>query len=316
MYGRDLDPEGEDFVSEERFEKIRYYLKHGTYPSGADRAEKSRLRSAATHYKLIQDENGQGERLMLKDKEVVSDPQRQYEIARDVHASQHGGINKTTATIAERFHWVRIKETVSLAIKNCRDCKESTGKAPTVRPIGYNTDGTSIQMRRAASGNGQNVDPNSMIERLVNFDQMEPNNTNAPKPSYPAHSCTPVPNMQSLQNYSDIPLDPQITGHHPSTQSNHRSHPPSSPQAAPLSHINSIDHSHYGNLGFHDSQHTKHEEQAHDTRMATERHVREGDEPMAFQDERGMEGEVTMVDGVRAGRGSEDVDLEELLNRG
>ncbi|KAA6408904.1 MAG: histone acetyltransferase Spt10 [Lasallia pustulata] len=136
IYGRDLGPDGEDFVSEERFDKIRFYLKHGKYPAGADRAEKSRLRSAATHYKLLPasgEEGEGGEKLMLKDKEVVADPQRQYEIARVVHMQQHGGINKTTATIAEQFHWVRIKETVSLVIKNCPDCKE-VNKPPSTRP--------------------------------------------------------------------------------------------------------------------------------------------------------------------------------------
>jgi GNAT superfamily N-acetyltransferase len=131
IYGRDLGPEGEDFVSEERFDKIKFYLKYGKYPAGADRAEKSRLRSAATHYKLLPD----SDKLMLKDKEVISDPQRQYEIARNVHLLQHGGINKTTATIAERYHWVRIKETVSLVIRNCAQCKE-LGKAPIVRADG------------------------------------------------------------------------------------------------------------------------------------------------------------------------------------
>ena len=131
IYGRDLGPEGEDFVSEERFDKIKFYLKFGKYPAGADRAEKSRLRSAATHYKLLPDTD----KLMLKDKEVISDPQRQYEIARNVHVLQHGGINKTTATIAERYHWVRIKETVSLVIRNCAQCKE-LGKAPVVRADG------------------------------------------------------------------------------------------------------------------------------------------------------------------------------------
>ncbi|EPE35706.1 Acyl-CoA N-acyltransferases (Nat) [Glarea lozoyensis ATCC 20868] len=129
IYGRDLGPEGEDFVSEERFDKIKFYLKYGKYPAGADRAEKSRLRSAATHYKLIPE----SDKLMLKDKEVISDPQRQYEIARNVHVLQHGGINKTTATIAEKYHWVRIKETVSLVIRNCTKCKE-LGKTPPVRP--------------------------------------------------------------------------------------------------------------------------------------------------------------------------------------
>jgi GNAT superfamily N-acetyltransferase len=131
VYGRDLGPEGEDFVSEERFDKIKFYLKYGKYPAGADRAEKSRLRSAATHYKLIPE----SDKLMLKDKEVISDPQRQYEIARSIHVLQHGGINKTTATIAERYHWVRIKETVSLVIRNCAQCKE-LGKTPIVRADG------------------------------------------------------------------------------------------------------------------------------------------------------------------------------------
>jgi H2C2 zinc finger len=132
VYGRDLGPGGEDLVSEERFDKIRYYLKHNNYPTGADRAEKSRLRSAATHYKLVEGENGGPERLMLKGKEVISDPQNQYEIARKAHAQAHGGINKTTAMIATKYHWVRIKETVSMVIKNCTECKE-TGKTPIVR---------------------------------------------------------------------------------------------------------------------------------------------------------------------------------------
>ncbi|EKD17685.1 histone acetyltransferase Spt10 [Drepanopeziza brunnea f. sp. 'multigermtubi' MB_m1] len=131
IYGRDLGPDGEDFVSEERFDKIKFYLKYGKYPAGADRAEKSRLRSAATHYKLVPE----SDKLMLKDKEVIADPQRQYVIARDVHMVHHGGINKTTATIAEKYHWVRIKETVSLVIRNCSSCKE-LGKAPVVRADG------------------------------------------------------------------------------------------------------------------------------------------------------------------------------------
>ena len=131
IYGRDLSSEGDGLVSEERFDKIRYYLKHAKYPTGADRAEKSRLRSAATHYKLIVGDDGTPERLMLKDKEVISDPQAQYEIAREIHLQSHAGINKTTAVIATKYHWVRIKETVSQVIKNCPECKEA-GKAPVV----------------------------------------------------------------------------------------------------------------------------------------------------------------------------------------
>lgn len=145
IYGRDLgDGNGnggnEELVSEERFDKIKFYLKYGRYPNGADRAEKSRLRSAATHYKLLD-----GDVLMLKDKEVISDPQRQYEIARNFHNQTHAGINKTTATIAERYHWSRIKETVSDVIRNCTECKE-LGKAQTPLPGGNGGN----QIRRSA----------------------------------------------------------------------------------------------------------------------------------------------------------------------
>ncbi|KAF2641296.1 histone acetyltransferase Spt10 [Massarina eburnea CBS 473.64] len=132
IYGRDLGQD-DDFVSEERFDKIRFYLKNGKYPNGADRAEKSRLRSAATHYKLIPPNSTDGEKLMLKGKEVISDPQRQYEIARELHHKSHGGINKTTASIAESYHWVRIKETVSQVIRNCPECSEMNKGLSAVR---------------------------------------------------------------------------------------------------------------------------------------------------------------------------------------
>jgi hypothetical protein len=130
IYGRELNSTNpDDFISEERFEKIKYYLKHQKYPDGADRAEKSRLRSAATHYRLVIEVGVDGEeakdKLFLKDKEVISDPQTQYEIARKIHLQHHGGINKTTASVAEKYHWVRIKETATLVIKNCPECFDS-----------------------------------------------------------------------------------------------------------------------------------------------------------------------------------------------
>lgn len=128
IYGRDLtvgEGDTDDAVSEERFEKIKFYLKHGRYPNGADRAEKSRLRSAATHYKLLEGAGPGGDVLMLKGKEVISDPGRQYDIARLVHAGQtHAGINKTTATIADKYHWRGIKDTVSDVIRACVECED------------------------------------------------------------------------------------------------------------------------------------------------------------------------------------------------
>ncbi|KAL8999613.1 MAG: hypothetical protein Q9169_001573 [Polycauliona sp. 2 TL-2023] len=323
IYGRDLGPDGEDFVSEERFDKIRFYLKHGKYPNGADRAEKSRLRSAATHYKLLPAEDGSdnGERLMLKDKEVVSDPQRQYEIARQVHASQHGGINKTTATIAEKYHWVRIKETVSLVIKNCPDCKETMRSAPVARAFGdIQTSASTTQSRSRKENSNLNPsqihdEPNALIERLVDFTDLHPG------PSADSHMHEDVSmqdhshtmaDMQrhdltsSASPYDDIPLDPQIMNSH-NEHLHHHSHP--HPQSHSLQSFEdqlrhathaTPDHHHGLNLL---SQHG--EEESHSMSLATVRHLREHDEPMAFVHERGDEGSFDdMVDHERE-RGKE-----------
>jgi GNAT superfamily N-acetyltransferase len=215
IYGRDLGPEGEDFVSEERFDKIKFYLKYGKYPAGADRAEKSRLRSAATHYKLIHE----SDKLMLKDKEVISDPQRQYEIARNVHVLQHGGINKTTATIAEKYHWVRIKETVSLVIRNCTKCKELGKTTPLVRSTEMN------HVNRPpvilpTSPSASNLPSISNAGRTLSLQQQEPNEQNfkagqgsvSPQVlnrTLPNNS-QPAPTSHPTQDYHDLhPSQPQ-----------------------------------------------------------------------------------------------------------
>ena len=309
MYGRDLGPDGEDFVSEERFDKIRYYLKHGTYPSGADRAEKSRLRSAATHYKLIPDENGQGDILMLKDKEVVSDPQRQYEIARKVHAEGHGGINKTTATIAEKHHWVRIKETVSLVIKNCPECKELAIKAPVVRPMGNDySGGLGGQSRKAGAGifAQGNLDPNSMIERLVNYEpnhSFRQNFSNSKSPEA-GHNGVPLANMRALQEYNDIPLDPQIMRQVDNHQySDGYSELMRSAKGYVATEMASP-------LAAHENGCEE------DAGMATEQHTRQGDDPAAYQDPAGLvHSNERMQDGDNGHENPGDMDLEELLRR-
>lgn len=79
------------------------------------------------------------EKLFLKDKEVISDPQKQYEIAREMHLANHGGINKTTASIAEKYHWGRIKDTATLAIKNCAQCFDPVKNSATA--MGQNLPG-------------------------------------------------------------------------------------------------------------------------------------------------------------------------------
>lgn len=123
IYGRDLIDPPEDTI-EQRFDRIKFYLETGRYPPQSDRQEKSRLRSSAAHYKLVDD------KLMLKGREVVSDPDRQLQIATEMHMINHAGINKTTSQITEKYHWTRIKSTVSMAIRNCAECRETTRPPP------------------------------------------------------------------------------------------------------------------------------------------------------------------------------------------
>ncbi|TVY76388.1 Protein SPT10 [Fusarium oxysporum f. sp. cubense] len=230
IYGRDLSPrESEELVSEERFDKIKFYLKYGEYPNGADRAEKSRLRSAATHYKLLD-----GDKLMLKDKEVISDPARQFDIARQVHVQQHGGINKTTATIAEKYHWSRIKETVSDVIRSCVECKE-LGKTPN--PGGARKAASSNNHAGGRRGGANTGDhhaqptspaPTQMLplqdhNMIPTISHQRPDHDHSPSPyANPADiSLIPPPHAlqgstmeHTLHSHSPMLQDPP-TGHHP-----------------------------------------------------------------------------------------------------
>jgi GNAT superfamily N-acetyltransferase len=124
IYGRELVEPVEEAVGELRFDKIKYYLETGKYPPNSDRQEKSRLRSSAAHYRL------RTGKLMLKDREVVAEPERQLAIATELHMQSHAGINKTTSQITERYHWTRIKDTVAIAIRNCQECRETTRPPP------------------------------------------------------------------------------------------------------------------------------------------------------------------------------------------
>ncbi|CEJ91967.1 Putative Histone acetyltransferase spt10 [[Torrubiella] hemipterigena] len=213
IYGRDLAPgDSEDLVSEERFDKIKFYLKFGKYPAGADRAEKSRLRSAATHYKLLEND-----KLMLKDKEVISDPERQYEIARQVHMQHHAGINKTTATIAEKYHWSRIKETVSDAIKTCAKCKD-TGKAPTPTPLPTRL-GPSPQTQAAPTTHPPPSLPDPATAAPVPIPSAAPavlNLQNHPmlNTSPPYANLSDISSMQPLHHHHHHPSMLQNTSHH------------------------------------------------------------------------------------------------------
>jgi hypothetical protein len=206
IYGRDLVSEDDGLLSEERFDKIRYYLKHAKYPTGADRAEKSRLRSAATHYKLIEGGPDAPEKLMLKDKEVISDPQSQYEIAREIHMQTHAGINKTTAVIATKYHWVRIKETVGQVIKNCPECKDSAKAPPAHRDTSEKSKKEDGRSSMLGSGNlpgdgryttpqSQNLNDHPFGKRDI-FAGQNPHTMHNP--------------LAQLADYSGMSIDPQI----------------------------------------------------------------------------------------------------------
>lgn len=274
IYGRDLGPEGEDSVTQERFDKIRYYLKHSKYPRGADRAEKSRLRSAATHYKLVGGQNGEPEKLMLKDKEVVSDPQQQYEIARRVHCQQHGGINKTTATIAVKYHWVRIKETVSRVIRDCPQCRESS-KAPVSNGSkaeepskpkenssnnsnannnnNNNTATTTTTTTAAAAATTPTTNSNTNNNNNNGLDMAASNGvvpsndhlmTDTPPPHQSPFTQTHAPGVQApedcMTDYANMPLDPQIIDinpHLPRFQHHQTMADPYEHQSHGLSHV-------------------------------------------------------------------------------
>jgi hypothetical protein len=209
IYGRDLGQD-DDFVSEERFDKIRFYLKNGKYPNGADRAEKSRLRSAATHYKLTPAKDDEPEKLWLKGKEVIADPQKQYEIARDIHHKSHGGINKTTAAIAELYHWVRIKETVSQVIRNCPECSEMNKGLSAMR---QNQNQNQNQARYSQPSNEQSpLTPTPPIDLYAHLRPDSPPRRDSPNHQLQVEAAQqqdPFPHYPTHNGY-DLPVDPAL----------------------------------------------------------------------------------------------------------
>jgi hypothetical protein len=237
IFGRDLNGEAEDYLSEERFDKIRYYLKTGMYPNGSDRAEKSRLRSAGAHYRLVTNPDSSEEKLMLKDKEVISDPQKQYEIAHKTHSLAHAGINKTTASIADKYHWIRIKETVSQAIRNCVECRESASKPGAAsKPARGSASGdrglspkSSSSQRQSASTPGPSSYPTQRQQTVGSSQQAPADSEQHPFSPSNHHEQSPGPNgsglnphvdpdvhpipmadMTAYPDYDPMPVDPQI----------------------------------------------------------------------------------------------------------
>ncbi|GCE97486.1 hypothetical protein ZYGM_002301 [Zygosaccharomyces mellis] len=109
------DTERKDEIA--KYERLKHYILTGTYPPSCDRNEKARIRVNAKHHTLV---NG---RLYTKGREVILEPQRQQEIALDMHLLDHPGINKLTTQIVEKYHWKGIKSTVCQTIANCPACR-------------------------------------------------------------------------------------------------------------------------------------------------------------------------------------------------
>lgn len=100
-----------------KYERLKYYLETGKYPSKCDRNEKARLRVTAKTHSVL---NG---KLMTRGKEVIYDLERQQQIVMEMHMVDHLGINRLTTKIVERYHWKGIKQTVTEVIQHCPKCK-------------------------------------------------------------------------------------------------------------------------------------------------------------------------------------------------
>jgi hypothetical protein len=182
---------------------------------------------------------------VLKGKEVISDPQRQYDVAWRVHSESHGGINKTTATITENYHWVRIKDTVTQVIKNCAHCKEAPAralapygrregdtKADTIAPFerefsvppgekalwahGFSADGMPIEEPAPATPRADDDEP-----RQQSFE--EPDNT-AADATFGALMATADSIMPNFPEFphddSSVPVDPELMNGNNDTPTN------------------------------------------------------------------------------------------------
>jgi hypothetical protein len=150
------------------------------------------------------------EKLWLKGKEVIADPQKQYEIARDLHHKSHGGINKTTAAIAELYHWVRIKETVSQVIRNCPECSEMNKGLSAMR---QNQNQNQSQARYSQTSNGQSpLTPTPPVEMYTHVHPTPTPRRDSPSSQLikeAAQQQTPF-SAYPQRSTHDMPLDPAL----------------------------------------------------------------------------------------------------------
>lgn len=145
---------------------------------------------------------------MLKKKEVISDPQTQFDIAKQAHLQAHGGINKTTAAISTKYHWIRIKETVSHVIKNCPKCKD-TNKPPNLKADVVRRGGPRPKKKSPDLDNHESFEEQ---DGLVDpFSRMSPRADSIGNPILANHRDEPMEDNEAHMNdYEDMAIDPQI----------------------------------------------------------------------------------------------------------
>ncbi|KAK8254473.1 hypothetical protein HDK77DRAFT_478158 [Phyllosticta capitalensis] len=341
IYGRHLGYNKEDADDERRFERIKYYLLTGKYPGDADSAEKNRLRAAVRNYTLVElddhDHDARNEpvgsagapgissistdkgtkrvKLMLGDKEVISDPRQQYEIARQFHRGgsngsnsnnnnnagdlqhhQHAGINKTTANVSEKYHWNRIKGTVTDVIENCAECSEkvrkkaqlksassssnaSAGPPPAPRTAHKSAASAATPMSSVGAGEDQQqqkqpsfASPNAAFLGGTAFDSAGPSTGALVASSHPDMSV-------SASAYSHSATSPHVNGFAPASSSTAVNpdpalppplNPPISPTTAAMQHHH--DHHHqqaYQPVSQHQHDHHLYHQQNREPPSAT-----------------------------------------------
>ncbi|KAH3675585.1 hypothetical protein WICMUC_002674 [Wickerhamomyces mucosus] len=232
IYGKELVTTVEPPQGNYRFDKIKYYLETGKYPPSLDRQEKSRLRSSASHYKLIDG------KLTLNGKEVISDLNTRLQICTEYHRINHGGINKTTSAITERYHWGKIKDTVAQAIRNCSECRDPTKqlngrkrKDTSIELIDKNgRDETHLDLQNSNSSNGNNSNNNNNTNNSHNQDlealvqassHLHRDNLDYSNLEDPSNILVDVAKYQGQQHQQPQPQHYQQDHHHHQQQQQH-----------------------------------------------------------------------------------------------
>jgi GNAT superfamily N-acetyltransferase len=118
IFTKDLAIIKED-LSGSKHSHILTYLLSGQYPANSTRQDRSRLRSAAYNYEVI------NSKLYLRGREVIGEQDEQIRITQEIHEYEHTGVNRTTKLVSNKYYWPRIKSTVKKVIEDCEFCKES-----------------------------------------------------------------------------------------------------------------------------------------------------------------------------------------------